>query len=165
MKKLLLISAFLFLSGIALLGQEVQFPGAVISSGGSNPLSGGVNITRWRIGQINVITLPSTEKIRKLATIPETEPSEETNEAWEISVYPNPVTSWLNIRFDMESRNEFSLEVYDLRGRKIRAESSLMMLPGQVAEMDLTGLTPALYLLKVTPAANGTQKLYKITKQ
>lgn len=158
LKKLFLFSIMLFFSGVTLLAQNVQFPREVISSGGGNSSSGSVNLTRWRIGQINVVTIPTGEDVA--TTI-----SENPVEDWTVNVYPNPVNTLLNVRFDMESRGEFNLELYDVNGRKIIAENGLIILPGQVAEIDLTGLTPALYLLKVIPVTQGSQKLFKITKQ
>jgi hypothetical protein len=164
-KKLSLFSIILFFSGITLWGQEVQFPRAVISSGGGNYSSNVLNLTRWRIGQINVVTLPLGEKITKQATIPASPLAEKTVEEWSVTIYPNPVNTLLNIYFNMKSRGEFTLEVYDMTGRKLIAENALIILPGQVAEIDLTRLTSALYLLKVIPAKQGTQKLFKIIKQ
>jgi hypothetical protein len=165
LKKLFLFCIMLFFTGIVLFGQDVQFPRAVISSGGGNSSSNAVNLTRWRIGQINLVTLPSAENIPKQAIIPTSVLSERSDEDWSATVYPNPVNTLLNVRFDMERRGEFTLELYDVSGRKIIAENGLNILPGQVAEIDLTGLTPALYLLKVIPSVEGTQKLFKITKQ
>lgn len=165
LKKLSLFSIILFFSGITLLGQNVQFPREVISSGGGNSSSGSVNLTRWRIGQINVVTIPTGEDRLKQGTVVATAISENPVEDWTVNVYPNPVNTLLNIRFDIESPGEFTLELYDVRGSKIITQNDLTILPGQVAKIDLTGLTPALYLLKIIPAAQGTQKLFKITKQ
>ena len=164
MKKTLFIAILLF-SGLVSPGQEVQFSPAVVSAGGSSSPGGAVNLSRWRIGQINVVTFPSAENIPKQATIAASALSERPIEEWSVTVYPNPVNTLLNVRFDMESRGEFTLELYDVRGRKLIAENALIILPGQVAEIDLTGLKPALYLLKVIPSVQGTQKLFKITKQ
>lgn len=164
MKKLFLFSIMLLFSGITLCGQEVQFPRSVVSAGGGNTSSGSVNLTRWRIGQINVVTFNSGNTLKQgtaeVTTIPES-----ADEHWKVNVYPNPVNTVLNLHFDMEAQGEFTLEVYDVRGSKIIAENGLTVLPGQVAKLDLAGLTPALYLLKVIPAEQGTQKLFKITKQ
>jgi len=160
-----LIIAFLLLSGLFSPGQDVQFSQAVVAAGGSSNMGNAVNLSRWRIGQINVVTLPSAENITKQATITTTTHSERPIEDWSVTVYPNPVNTLLNVHFDMVSQGEFTLEIYDVSGRKLIAENARIILPGQVAEIDLTGLTPALYLLKVIPSAQGTQKLFKITKQ
>ena len=93
LKKLSLFSIMLFFSGITLWGQDVQFPRAVISSGGGNYASNALNLTRWRIGQINVVTLPSGENITKQATIPASVLSEKPTDEWSVDVYPNPANS------------------------------------------------------------------------
>jgi hypothetical protein len=163
MKKMLFI-AILCLSVLVSTGQDVQFPRAIVSAGGGNPTSGSVNLTRWRIGQINVVTFNS-ENALKQGTVAATAIPESAAGDWKVNVYPNPVNTVLNIHFELEAQGEFNLEVYDVRGSKIIVENGLTILPGQVAKLDLTGLTPALYLLKVIPAEQGTQKLFKITKQ
>ncbi len=164
-KKLSLFCIMLLFSGIALWGQEVQFPRAVISSGGGNFSSNALNLSRWRIGQIKGVTLPSGENLTKQSTIPASAISEKTVEEWSVTVYPNPVNTLPNIYFNMENRSEFNIEVYDMTGRKLIAENEQTILPGQVAEINLTGLAPVLYVLKVIPAIQGTQKQFKIIKQ
>ena len=154
----------LFFSVIAVFGQDVQFPQAVISSGGGNSSTGPVNLTRWRIGQINVVTFPSGNSLKQ-ASVNHSVLAPESTDAWSVSVYPNPVNTLLHVQFDTDTKGEFGLEIYDVCGRKLIAENGLMIFPGQVAEIDLTGLTPALYLLKVIPASQRNQKLFKITKQ
>ena len=159
-----MLSFMLFFPVITVLAQDVQFPQAIISSGGGNTVSGPVNLTRWRIGQINVVTFPSENPMKQASVIATSLPLETTGE-WSVNVYPNPVNTMLNLHFGMESRGEFNLAIYDVRGSKLISENGLIILPGQVAKLDLTGLTPALYLLKIIPAEQGTQKLFKITKQ
>ncbi|MCX6224523.1 MAG: T9SS type A sorting domain-containing protein [Bacteroidia bacterium] len=165
LKKVSLFSIMLLFSGIALFGQDIQFPQAVISSGGGNSSSNAVNLTRWRIGQINVVTLPSAENIEIQASVAGTGLSEKPIEEWSVTVYPNPVNTLLKVHFDTEIRGKYTLEIYDLSGRKLMTENAQIILPGQVAEIDLKGLTSALYFLKVTPSAQGTQKVFKIFKQ
>jgi hypothetical protein len=65
----------------------------------------------------------------------------------------------------MESQGVFTLEIFDVSGRKLITENALIIFPGQVVEIDLSGLIPALYLLKVIPSAMNAQKLFKILKQ
>jgi len=163
-KRFPILSFLLFFSVLAVFGQDVQFPQAVISSGGGNSSSGPVNLTRWRIGQINVVTLPSGNNLKQASAI-SSGLSPESKDAWSVSVYPNPVNKLLHVHFEMDTKGEFSLEIYDVSGRKLIAKNGLMIIPGQVAEIDLTGLTPTLYLLKVIPASQRNQKLFKITKQ
>jgi len=163
MKKMLFI-VILLLSVLVSPGQEVQFSPAVVSAGGGNSSSASVNLTRWRIGQINVVTFPSENALKQGTVVAKVIP-ESPAEDWTVNVYPNPVNTVLNLHFELEAKGEFNLEIYDVRGSKIISENGLIILPGQVIKIDLTRLKPALYLLKVIPAEQGTQKLFKITKQ
>ena len=65
----------------------------------------------------------------------------------------------------MESKGEFAFEIFDVTGRKLITQNARQILPGQIAEFDLTGFTPAMYLLKIIPSGEGVQQKFKITKQ
>jgi hypothetical protein len=161
MKKIILFISALLLSGLVSFSQDVQFSPAIISSGGSSHSNGAVTLSRWRIGQINVVTIPTDEVALKQAEIvPSTLPDD-----WSASVYPNPVTNRLKIQFDTDYPGEYAFELTDITGRKLIAEKARLILPGQVEELDLSGLTPALYLLKIIHSKESSQKLFKITKQ
>jgi len=161
MKNTILLISVLLLSGFVSFSQEVQFSAAIITSGGSSHQKEAVTISRWRIGQINVLTVPSGEVLLKQAEKSLTDDSEE----WSVCVYPNPVNMMLNVHFDIESRGKYTLEIYDMKGSKILSKNNLIILPGQEEELELADLKPALYLLKVIPYEKGNFKIYKITKQ
>jgi hypothetical protein len=163
LKRTLFIT-ILLLIGLVSFSQEVQFAPAVISSGGSSNSGNSVNLSRWRIGQINVVTFPSENALLQPSVITTTLSIESSTE-WSASIYPNPVNSVLKVRFDLESKGEFAFEIFDVTGRKLISQNARQILPGQVAELDLTGLTPAMYLLKIIPSEEGVQKQFKITKQ
>jgi hypothetical protein len=165
MKKIILFISVLLLSGLVSFSQDVQFSPAIISSGGSSNSNGGVTLSRWRIGQINVITLPSDENAQKMAMVvhsiqPDASPSD-----WTVTLFPNPVQSKLNVRFDMADEKEFAFELFDVTGRKMMSEKKGIIFPDQVTELDLSQFAPALYLLKILPSGEGPFKQFKITKQ
>ena len=164
-RKLSLYVIMLVFSGISLFGQEVQFPQAVISTGGGNASSNAVNLTRWRIGQIHVVTLPADEIIEIQANTGTTGVEEKALEKWLVTAYPNPVNTLLKVQFDSEIRGKYTLEIYDLSGRKLMTKNAQIILPGQVVEIDLKELKSALYFLKVNSAVQDIQKVFKIFKQ
>ena len=164
MEKIILFLSVLMLSGFVSHSQEVQFAPAVISSGGSSNSGNPVNLSRWRIGQINVVTLPSENGMKQASVISTTLPMDSPS-GWSASIYPNPVSGVLKVCFDMESKGEFGFEIFDVTGRKLITQNAGQILPGQIAELDLTGLTPAMYLLKIIPSGEGVQQKFKITKQ
>jgi hypothetical protein len=161
MKKILLLISVLLSFGLFAFSQDVQFSPAVIPSGGGSPSTHTVNLSRWRIGEIHVVTIPADEVSIKQAEIAQTVLTGD----WSASVYPNPFVSRLKIQFDTNSRGEFAFELTDIMGRELLVEKTRLIFPGQVEELDLSVLTPAMYLLKIIPFNEGSQKLFKITKQ
>jgi hypothetical protein len=161
MKKILLLISVLLSFGLFTFSQDVQFSPAVIPSGGGSPSTHAVNLSRWRIGEIHVVTIPTDEVSIKQAEIA---PTVLTGD-WSASVYPNPVVNRLKIQFDTNSSGEYAFELIDITGKKLITEKTKLILPGQVEELDFSGLIPAMYLLKIIPSNEGSQKLFKITKQ
>jgi len=160
MKKILLLISVLLSFVLHSFSQDVQFSPAVISSGGGSPSIHAVNLSRWRIGEIHVVTIPTDEvSLKKAEVVPSNLPDD-----WSVHVYPNPVINRLKIQFDINSPGEYAFELTDITGRKLVAEKARVILPGQVEELDISVLTPAMYLLKIIPSNEGSQKLFKITK-
>jgi hypothetical protein len=161
MNKILLLISLLLCFGLTSFSQEVQFSPVVIPSGGGSSSSHAVNLSRWRIGEIHVITIPNDEIAFKQAEIfPSALPDD-----WSASVYPNPVNNLLKVRFDMDISGEYAFEITDITGRKLMGEKARLVFPGKVEELNVAGLTPAVYMLKIIPSGEGTVRLFKIAKQ
>jgi len=157
---------FILLSSVLIsFSQEVQFSTAVIPSGGGSSSSHAVNLSRWRIGQINVITLPSDEDAKKVATVPQTTLPDNLSSDWNVTLFPNPVQSKLHVRFDMDKEGEYAFEIFDVTGRIMMTGKAGIIVPGQTVELDLSQLAPALYLFKITPSEAISYKQFKITRQ
>ena len=75
------------------------------------------------------------------------------NDLIEISIYPNPVTSKLFIKSDIE----LNFELFDLLGKSVFKTNN--------PTIDLTPLNSALYILKVTDQATSKSNTYKIIKK
>ncbi|MGP8215379.1 MAG: T9SS type A sorting domain-containing protein [Bacteroidia bacterium] len=84
--------------------------------------------------------------------------NESTQSTINISVYPNPVTSLLNIRSD--SSDPFRAEIIDLEGNII---DERLFENGQ-GQIDLSNLSDAMYLLGVYDKDGNRIKVYKIQK-
>ena len=69
-----------------------------------------------------------------------------------ISVYPNPTAN----RIYIQGENVLQAEIYDLRGRKVKATNQ--------KQIDLSDITSGSFILKVTTDNNNT-KSFKIIKQ
>ena len=162
MKKLQLIFMLVFFSGMSLFAQDIRFPSAIVSAGGSNSGNSSVLISRWRIGQVVVLTLPVRETELKNGIV---EPLPEVPvSGWNATVYPNPVSRLLNIRFDAEKAGQFSFQVVDLTSRKLFERVSGTFQPGQVEKIDFSDYVPGIYILNVIPGDKSGNKLFKIIK-
>lgn len=80
-------------------------------------------------------------------------------EGFAIAVYPNPAKDKITVRVFGESGNGAQAVLTDLSGKLIR---SISVTAGQV-DMDLTGLSSGVYLLKYTDG--GHQQIVKVNKQ
>jgi hypothetical protein len=165
MKKSLLFILVLLYFGLFSYSQDVQFSPAVTSSGGSSPSSFAVNLSRWRIGEIHVVTFPSDAPSLKQAEVASTLLTHDPPDDWSVSVYPNPVSNRLKICFETNNSGEFAFEITDITGRKLFSQKAKHILPGQVTEIDFSGYAPNLYLLSIIPSGELDRKLFKITKE
>ena len=83
-------------------------------------------------------------------------------EAFELMVYPNPVTNSLNIRINTTAAGKYSVSLIDLLGRNINhSDQNLMLKEGTNAlQMDVSALAGGVYYLIVeTPAGEVTKKI------
>jgi len=79
----------------------------------------------------------------------------------DVVAYPNPFTSLLNVNLGDDVLPTATLEVYSINGTKVYSKQFTNQ--GGIVQLDLSGLKPAMYVLKVvSPAGN---KVYKILKQ
>ena len=140
-----ILLVFVLLLSLSGYGQEVQFPSAIITAGGSFYSNSPVFISRWRIGEVRIVTLPANVRLKE-AEIASTGISEDIPTGWSAQCYPNPAGQFLKVRFEMEKAGRFSFELLDATGRKMLVKPSEMVLPGTEVEFDLSQLTPALYM-------------------
>lgn len=151
MKQKTLFLLFLF-SAFVLNGQEINLRSAVLTSAGSNPEPGTINISKWKLGEVQVFTLQRDE----LNELPEIN--------WNVNSYPNPFRQELNLNFQTEEINEFTIQVTDITGKTQWFSKNKTIIPNQVISLDLSNLPPAMYLVTITPKDKKTQRLIKVEK-
>lgn len=151
MKLKILFLLFMF-SGFLLSGQEIKINSAVVASAGSSPELSTVNVSKWRIGEVHLIVLQNDE-INEMSEI-----------NWNVTSYPNPFRQFLNLDFQSEETNEFTIQVNDITGKKQWLSESRTIYPNQVISLNLTKLTPAMYLVSITPKDKKTQRVIKVQK-
>jgi len=77
--------------------------------------------------------------------------SVEEVDAWEVSVYPNPASSALNVTFNATS-NDYVVEVMDLQGRTILSQGLTSASGAQEVNFDVNGIASGSYILNVKSA-------------
>jgi len=138
----------------------------VVSSGGSYHSAGGYTLSAT-VGEIAVTTL-------KAATLTLTQGFQqpydigvgikETGLDWSITAYPNPVSQFLNIRFDVTEPLDLNVEIMDIAGRKHLVRDLYYVTRGDIVTFDLSGLTRGVYLVRIFTPDRRVQKTYKIQK-
>ncbi len=143
-----------------------QLTPTVVSSGGSYYSAGGYTLSAT-VGEIAVTTL-------KAATLTLTQGFQqpydigvgikETGLDWSITAYPNPVSQFLNIRFDVTEPLDLNVEIMDIAGRKQMIRELYYVTRGDIETFDLSGLTRGVYLVRIFTPDRRVQKTYKIQK-
>lgn len=146
----------LFFSFQTSYGQEIKINSPVVATAGNNDTnelnSAPVNISKWRLGEVYLITLP-LNNVNKIS-----EPD------WQLSIYPNPFRNNLNLDFNTVEKYECTISVTDITGKRNWYIEEKTILPTQIVEIDLSQLKPAMYLLTVVKK-NGEKKwISKIQK-
>jgi len=70
---------------------------------------------------------------------------------FDVETFPNPVSDYLNIRFNLLYESQVDIRILDLTGRTIRMLESEYLAPGEVTrEYDLSGLNTGMYIYTVS---------------
>jgi hypothetical protein len=76
-------------------------------------------------------------------------------------LYPNPVTTDLTIKWQINSGSSLNISITDLQGKPV---VTVMDLTEQGATINLSALSPGYYLLKIYSSESGINKTVKILK-
>lgn len=141
--------------------QEVQFPPTVLPAGGGAKSTNTVHISKWRIGEVNVLYIESEDlKSGSLSELG----GDALNGNGKIVAYPNPVRELLNVQLDLDANKEIRIEVTDISGRRVLIEQKQLIVPGQVIQLDFSELTPAFYLVNVHSSDQTVTAVFKVEK-
>ena len=79
--------------------------------------------------------------------------------AWEVSVYPNPTSTDLHVRFNLPKEDEISIALYDLQGQLILEKNMGNKISGEHQEtLDLKDLPQGTYVCRITGKQNSITK-------
>lgn len=83
--------------------------------------------------------------------------------SWELSLYPNPTSSVLNLSFNLPQSEVIVVSVYDLNGKLLQETNFGQKQPGKnEVSVDLVGLSTGTYVLKIQGNQNAiTKKIIK----
>ena len=137
--------------GLHMFGQEIQFPPSIIAAGGSSEGST-VNLSRWRLAPIHVITIP--ERMDYL--------NEDTD--WNVSVYPIPTEDHLYLQFELPEQRKLYIQITDMSGRVIFVQEPKPYINGSKIELNVSQYSPEMYLLRVCSPDQTSEKIYRFQK-
>ncbi|MFH0758622.1 MAG: T9SS type A sorting domain-containing protein [Bacteroidota bacterium] len=138
------IVSVLFLSGISLPAQEV-----ITSSGGS--ITGGEGSVNYSVGQVFHETFSSADGMLSHGVQQPYEILTEIGDegiAWislSVSAYPNPVKDILVLSTECDDYSDLVYQLFDMNGKQIENKG----LDGEKMNIDMHGLGPSAYILKV----------------
>jgi hypothetical protein len=79
--------------------------------------------------------------------------------AWKVSVFPNPTSTDLRVRFNLPKEDEVSISLYDLKGKLILEKKMGNKISGEHQEtLDLKNLPQGPYVCRITGKQNSITK-------
>jgi len=81
----------------------------------------------------------------------------------ETSVYPNPVTDYLNLKFNEMAGQDFDVHLYDMNGKQILRKE--LMNSSANETIDFQSYSNGMYMLNIVQRATNKSKTIKIIKQ
>ena len=145
---------FILIFGILVsYGQDISLNAKSISPSGINNVNEGVNVSKWRLGEVHTIVISQNF----------TQQQEEDD--WDIRTFPNPFSQTLNIEFSTKKVQEFSISVTDIKGNEVFLKQKMNVIAGQQIGRDLAHLSSAIYLVSVSSKDQSIQKIVKVQKQ
>lgn len=83
----------------------------------------------------------------------------------QFSIYPNPTTNLLNIKFDTPIiDNQISIEIFDTQGRVVKKVENLFQADLTIS-IEVNNLYKGLYFLRITSKSNNNSYNYRFIKQ
>ncbi len=139
----------------------------VIASGGGSDLSNNIRLD-WTLGELATETISTQQHIYtqgfqqpylQVINIPV---QVDSSLGYQVSVYPNPVTSMLHVYLHGVADTKVYLRLSDINGRTVYLNS--VYTAGSSTTIDMTNLAADIYILFINTPSGQTIKTYKIIK-
>ncbi len=103
---------------------------------------------------IDAVILPSTTGIREMII-----------ESADVSVFPNPASEFVSVKFEVLSANEISLEMYDMLGQQVRIQKLGYINKGShTAELSVGDLESGMYLFIINTGNSQIANKVRVVK-
>lgn len=168
MKRKILLSLILATIFTCLFAQDYQLTPTVLSTAGEYGSAGGYSLS-YTIGELAVTTLDPggalilTQGFQQPFALG-VNSIEEHEIDWSVNAYPNPVSDFLNIKFNIENPVDFNIEIIDLTGKKLWIRNYPEIVPQEVISVDLSRYVRGVYMLRISTPDQKVNKVYKIQK-
>ena len=138
----------------------------VIASSGEYFSSGGLTVS-WTLGELAVETFDAgsviiTQGFQQPYDIGTS--IKEKGLDWSITPYPNPVTDFLKIRFELGEPLDLNVEILDISGRKHLIREFYAVSSGEIVTLNMSGYVRGVYLVRIFTPDHRVQRTYKIQK-
>jgi hypothetical protein len=163
--KPLKLTIFLLFATILVRGQSISHFTIVTAGMDASAESYSVNASLGQVvsGTRSVPFFDLTEGFQQpLTRVRVPEPGDPFNS---FQVYPNPIKDNLYIRFYVDNINDYTIQLFDINGRKTFDTRVSEIGHGQEFYISIGNLPRGLYLLKVRSIDGSLSKNYKIKKQ
>ncbi len=162
MKKIILTLSFLV---VAFIGSSQTIERQVVASGGET-YSGSNYIVSSTIGEPITGTATSSTYILSQGFQQGTFTASSLDEKVSVNykIYPNPVTSILNIELSTVKQTSLHINIYDMRGALVSTQS--VDFSGEtIANSDFSTLPAGTYVVKISDNANNVVQSLQVVKQ
>ena len=163
MKKLITILMAMVIS-IALTAQSIS-PEVVASAG--DYYENGNGSLSWTLGEIATETYSNGSVILtqgfQQSTYSITFIEEKQNNDFNISVYPNPTSDYINIEFDIKNKSDVLIQLCDINGRILLNET--INSTENNKQYDFNIFSTGMYFLRISSEKDNYSETYKIQKK
>ena len=169
MKRKILLSLVFTTAVTILFAQNYSLTPTVISTAGHFNSAGGYSLS-GTLGELAVTTLDPggsfilTQGFQQPFAVGINPGFDDLGIDWSVNAYPNPVSDFLNIRFNIENPVDFNVEIIDITGKKLWIRNYPGIVPQEVISVDMSRYVRGVYMLRISTPDQKVNKIYKIQK-
>ena len=156
-----------FIALVALTTGHAQSLGQTVVGNSGATISGASNTLSFTVGEAVIGNIENGESLGQGFWLGAIEGVVLSTDDFSIdtsaSVYPNPVSDFLNITFKDMAGQDFEIMLYDVNGRAVMQKELLNS--SQNETINLSPFSTGIYMLKVVQVSTSSSKTFKIIKK